>query len=176
MKAPRAVTHESALSGTDGDLTNFFEQAFLLGAMLGPILFQTPPKLRYEHDVARRFFSSLRTIYSGQVVIEPRHLSWFTDDAERLLIDFDIPRVAADPSPTPEGKYPGGSKLLSYYRLHGAPRKYYSAYSDEELATLAGSLQSGNHCGDVWCVFDNTASAAAAGNALRLLRLLGRRY
>lgn len=172
VKAPRAVTHESALSCTDSDLTRFFEQALLLGAALGPILFQTPPTLRYEHNSARKFFTMMRSIYLGQVVMEPRHTSWFTKDAERLLIDLDIARAGADPALYPEGGYPGGSKLFSYYRLHGAPRKYYSAYSEKYLVMLATSLQNANHRGDVWCVFDNTASGAATGNALQLLRLL----
>lgn len=172
VKAPKAVTHESSLSCTGNDLMRFFEQALFLGAMLGPVLFQTSPGLTYDVNVARQFFSSLRTIYLGQVVIEPRHPSWFTEDAERLLVDFDIARVAADPAPTPKAKDPGGSKLLAYYRLHGSPHMYYSAYSEEALVKVAASLQSGRQRGDIWCVFDNTASGAAVGDALRLLRLL----
>ena len=172
VKAPRTMTHGGALFCSDGDLTRFLDQALLLGARLGPILFQTPPKLGYEHSVVRKFFSSLRAIYPGQVVIEPRNPSWFSADVDCLLSEFNVARVAADPSPTPEGESPGGSRTLSYYRLHGSPRKYYSSYSEEELARLALSLLSLSHHGDVWCVFDNTGSGAATGNALRLSRLL----
>lgn len=172
VKATKTLTHESRLLCTDEDLTRFLEQAFLLGEKLGPILLQTPPKLMYESNVAHTFFSYLRMLYPGQVVIEPRHPSWFTDDAERLLIDFDIARVAADPAPVPGGEHPGGSNRLSYYRWHGTPRTYYSPYSSEAISALAASLRNKNHGDDVWCIFDNTASGAAAGNALQLLHSL----
>jgi hypothetical protein len=57
---------------------------------------------------------------------------------------------------------------LAYFRLHGSPRKYWSPYPEEFLATLAASI--GHVCAadEVWCVFDNTASGAAAANALEL--------
>lgn len=98
-------------------------------------------------------------------------MSWFSDDAERLLIDFGVVRAAADPAPIPAGGLPGGSELLSYYRLHGTPRKYYSAYSREALVTLSAAAQVEGPAKDIWVIFDNTASGEAAGDALRLLRM-----
>lgn len=58
---------------------------------------------------------------------------------------------------------------MSYYRLHGSPRIYYSAYSEEYLAALAERLRADAEEGrTVWCVFDNTTLGAATGNALDL--------
>ena len=110
----------------------------------------------------------LRNRYAGSVAFEPRHASWFTEAAERLLADFAIARVAADPTSIPEAKVPGGSQSFAYYRLHGFPRMYYSEYSEEAILSFASCVQS-ETSGDVWCIFDNTASGAAAGNALRLM-------
>ena len=59
-----------------------------------------------------------------------------------------------------------------YYRLHGAPRVYYSAYSEKELEALATNLTQPTRSAPVWCNFDNTAVGAATVNALDLLRRL----
>jgi uncharacterized protein YecE (DUF72 family) len=43
---------------------------------------------------------------------------------------------------------------------------YYSAYSEAQLAQLAEQVRA--QAGDVWVIFDNTASGAGVENALRL--------
>ena len=50
-------------------------------------------------------------------------------------------RVAADPARVPEAAEPGGWRGLIYYRLHGSPKMYYSAYSEEYLDALAARLR-----------------------------------
>jgi uncharacterized protein YecE (DUF72 family) len=80
-----------------------------------------------------------------------------------------IARVAADPAPVPDAGEPGGWNRLAYYRWHGSPRIYYSDYNDAALGTLGrrlDELRKGNV--PTWCIFDNTASGAALGNALAL--------
>lgn len=83
-----------------------------------------------------------------------------------------IARVAADPARVPSAGRPGGTLRLSYYRLHGAPRVYYSAYDSAFLSTLAAAIR-GSAAEEVWCIFDNTASGAATANALTLQMQLG---
>src|SRR5512140_3776207 len=51
VKAPKTITHESSLECTKNDLEAFLIQAVLLGSALGPILFQTPPKLAFDSVV-----------------------------------------------------------------------------------------------------------------------------
>jgi uncharacterized protein YecE (DUF72 family) len=48
---------------------------------------------------------------------------------------------------------------------------YYSAYGETFLARLAAALE--QTADEAWCVFDNTASGAAASDALALSRMLG---
>jgi uncharacterized protein YecE (DUF72 family) len=62
---------------------------------------------------------------------------------------------------------------MIYYRLHGAPRKYWSKYDARYLGVLAKALQSVPPPADAWCVFDNTASGAALENAHELSEVLG---
>jgi uncharacterized protein YecE (DUF72 family) len=50
---------------------------------------------------------------------------------------------------------------------------YYSEYDGAALAKLAESLaKAGREGVPAWCMFDNTMSAAAIGNALTLRDLL----
>jgi uncharacterized protein YecE (DUF72 family) len=114
-------------------LSSFLRQLESLKEKLGPILFQLPPSLRFEGKVVNKFLSMLRKMHSGSVMWEPRHESWFCREADDLLDEFEISRVAADPACVPAAASPGGWKGLTYYRLHGSPRRYYSAYSSEFL-------------------------------------------
>jgi uncharacterized protein YecE (DUF72 family) len=103
-------------------------------------------------------------------VLEPRHASWFTQPADRLLRSFDTARVAADPpNGSPLAATPGGWQGLHYYRLHGSPRTYYSGYTQSQLNTLEQTLRQSTM--PTWVIFDNTAHGHATSNALDLQRL-----
>jgi uncharacterized protein YecE (DUF72 family) len=168
IKAPRTITHESALKCGLELLSPFLHQISFLQDKLGPILFQLPPSLHFESARARQFLTLLRESYSGDVVWEPRHGSWFADDANDLLKDFSIARVAADPACVPLAALPGGRLSLVYFRLHGSPRRYYSAYEDDFLDMLAEQMSELAASAQVWCVFDNTAAGSAIPNAMAL--------
>ena len=73
-------------------------------------------------------------------------------------------RAAADP---------GGSRRLSYFRLHGSPKVYYSSYTADFISHLAERLiKAAAEAQTVWCIFDNTTLGAATRNALDLLEAL----
>lgn len=170
VKMPRTITHEAKLAGGGEDLKAFLSGAALLGDKLGPVLVQLPPKLAYEPVVAREFFARLRGEYPGDVALEPRNASWFTEEVSDLLREFRVARVAADPARVPEAALPGGWDGLRYWRLHGSPRIYYSAYSAEFLAQLAEQVRAFE--AEAWVIFDNTALGEAAHNVLHLRDLL----
>lgn len=175
VKAPKTITHEAALKLTaecSGRLDEFLEQVRLLGAKLGPLLFQLPPKQTFDATSAANFFEHLRSRHQGTLVIEPRHASWFSPEADSLLRDLRVVRAAADPARAPEASEPGGFKSLTYYRLHGSPRQYYSEYGQAYVEKLAATVQEKFTDAEVWVIFDNTASGAALGDALAMLRAL----
>jgi uncharacterized protein YecE (DUF72 family) len=173
VKVPRAITHARRLAGADEPLTQFLAEAGALGAKLGPLLVQLPPSLKFDAAVAGAFFAALRDRFGGAVVCEPRHPSWFADPAERLLADAQVARVAADPAPVPAAALPGGWGGLAYYRLHGSPVMYESAYPPADLDVLARALADLAARGvAAWCIFDNTALGAATADALALLERL----
>uniref|UniRef100_UPI0035E3FB88 DUF72 domain-containing protein n=1 Tax=Stutzerimonas nitrititolerans TaxID=2482751 RepID=UPI0035E3FB88 len=77
---------------------------------------------------------------------------------EQTLEQARIARVAPDPAPFAEAARPGGWTGFRYYRLHGSPRIYYSAYGGDRLASLTERLVEAPKGVDTWCIFDNTAS------------------
>ena len=114
VKLPRAITHDARLAVTQEPLAAFRDEVAGLREKLGPLLVQLPPSLALELSAADRFFSNLREIWRGAIAFEPRHPTWFEADAEALLRDYEIGRVAADPAPHPAAGAPGGWKGLAY--------------------------------------------------------------
>jgi uncharacterized protein YecE (DUF72 family) len=173
VKMPKIITHENRLAGCDEALRGFLSEIAGLREKLGPILVQLPPSLPFGPSAAGAFLKDLRLRFDGDLVCEPRHASWFTNEVDAFLAECRIARVAADPRPHPDAGDPGGWTGLVYYRLHGSPKIYYSAYSDDVIAETARKLLKGVSTGaKAWCIFDNTAAFAATGNALALVALL----
>lgn len=167
VKLPRAITHDLRLAGAKGPLDEFIAQASGLGAKLAVVLVQLPPSFAFDKRIARTFFAALRARFDGSVAFEPRHASWFEPNVERLLIAHRVARVAADPASTPAAAEPGGWRGLTYFRLHGSPRRYFSEYEPERIAHYAAMLRQAESP-ERWCIFDNTAHAFATANALAL--------
>jgi uncharacterized protein YecE (DUF72 family) len=172
VKVPRAITHERELRDVRAPLIAFLDETSGLGARRGPLLVQLPPSHVFDGRAATRFFALLRFLYPGPIVCEPRHPTWFSARAGVLLARHQVARVAADPPPALGADRPGGWDGLAYFRLHGSPRRYWSAYDAAYLAALATTVHEIGRFVDVWCVFDNTASGAALENAFRLQQQL----
>jgi uncharacterized protein YecE (DUF72 family) len=173
VKLPKVITHESRLVGVVPALEQFLGEIAGLGTKLGPILVQLPPSFSFDAAVASAFFTGLRGRFNGDVVFEPRHESWFTDDVEAMLVQHRIARVAADPARVPAAAEPGGYDRVVYVRLHGSPRIYYSAYPAEWLDRVARMLEEKALQGNsTWCIFDNTALGAATADAHTVKSLL----
>jgi len=167
VKLPRAITHERRLAGGEALLSAFLDEVAGLEGKLGPILVQLPPSLALEPATAERFLRDLRRRFPGLVACEPRHASWFAPDAGRLLREYGVARVAADPARVPEAAEPGGASDLLYVRLHGSPRIYFSPYAPDALDRWA-ALIAASPAADRWCVLDNTAHGHAAADALEM--------
>jgi uncharacterized protein YecE (DUF72 family) len=172
VKLPRQITHDQRLRAARRPLTQFLEGVCALGRRLGPLLVQLPPSLPFERRVARSFLTLLRTLHDGHVVCEPRHASWFEAEADMLLRQHRVGRVAADPAVVPGAANPGGWPGIVYVRLHGSPRMYWSVYDAGQLTRWASMLKAVPRGTPAWCVFDNTAAGGALANALQIEALL----
>ena len=169
LKVPKEITHVKRCSGCYDVLARFIDESASLGSKRAVLLVQLPPTFRFDRSQMERFFSDLRSLYNDFAVCEPRHASWFASDADVLLREFRIGRVAADPPPPGSDEEPGGWDGIAYFRLHGAPRTYYSRYAEEAIGSIAMRLRR-NKAPEQWCIFDNTAAGAAIDNALELAR------
>ncbi|MCP1561093.1 UNVERIFIED_ORG: uncharacterized protein YecE (DUF72 family) [Methylobacterium sp. SuP10 SLI 274] len=175
VKVPRTITHERRLENVDEPLARFLDEIAGLGLKLGPLLLQLPPSLAFQNGTSGEFLQRFRRAFSGSIVCEPRHPSWFAPSVNTLLADLLIARVAVDPAPVPQASEPGGWQGLAYHRLHGSPRIYYSAYRPDVLDALAERLVAEAKDGlPNWCIFDNTAEFAATSDALSTLERLSR--
>ena len=173
VKMPKVITHTRRLIDVDEPLRRFADEISGLGNNLGPVLIQLPPSLAFDVGLANAFAREVHAAIPAQVVIEPRHPSWFADGADDLLARHRIARVAADPAPVPAAGMPGGWRGLAYYRLHGAPVIYRSDYSADQIAVhVAKAVAASSADHPAWVIYDNTASSAATGNVLTFVRLL----
>jgi uncharacterized protein YecE (DUF72 family) len=171
VKIPKQITHDARLVRVRVPLRGFLDEIAGLGKHLGPLLMQLPPSFSYDGAVAQRFFSLLRKLYAGSVVIEPRHISWFSGNAGDLLAKHRIAYVVADPALDVGIAQPRiGRETLHYYRLHGSPRMYWSSYSRSCLRELAKEVKATKST--VWIIFDNTAGGCGTANALELQAML----
>ena len=171
---PKAITHTARLNVSRDVIAAFIEEIAILGTKLGCLLVQLPPSLVYDPRIAATFFENLKSAAAVPIACEPRHESWFASEADALLRQLGVARVAADPARVPTAGDPGGNRQLTYFRLHGSPKVYYSSYSDDYVHRLAARLrQELAEERFVWCIFDNTTLGAATANALALSRALG---
>ncbi|MFC4311089.1 DUF72 domain-containing protein [Steroidobacter flavus] len=172
VKAPQVFTHEGELRAHSSVLGQFAEEIAGLGKKLGVVLVQLPPKLEFDAAATRRFFRAVRKRIDVQFVCEPRHATWGSEKADRLLAELSVTRVAADPPLWPGANEPGGDRRVAYFRWHGQPQKYFSDYGAECLALLEKQITAAAAT-QAWAMFDNTAHGHALRNALSLTDALG---
>lgn len=173
VKLPKSITHQAKIADCAALLDAFIAQTDVLGDKLAVLLVQLPPKLELDRQIAGEFFTQLRSRTVAGIACEPRNASWFTDEADALLVKLGVARVAADPAIGAAAARPGGWPGVAYWRLHGSPVVYRSSYVDR-IEAYADRLLAGD-AAERWCIFDNTASSAGAGDGLALIDALDRR-
>jgi uncharacterized protein YecE (DUF72 family) len=174
VKMPRSITHESQLKRCADEIARFYADIAQLRAKLRVVLVQLPPNLEYNVRTVRAFFARAAPARGTRVVCEPRHSSWFTDSADKVLRGLGVSRVAADPARFATADVPGGATKFAYFRWHGTPHLYYSTYSNARLVAFVDAVIDAR-AAETWCIFDNTARYAAWDDALRFLALLNSR-
>ena len=173
VKVPKTISHQKKLVDCEALAEAFVDEAGALGEKLAILLLQLPPKLAFDAGLAEAFLAHLKTLSPARIACEPRHPSWFEPEADALLERLEVARVAADPSVVPAAAEPGGWHGLAYWRLHGSPVMYRSAYGAERLEGYAKAIAAAAAGGaETWCMFDNTASSAATADALALTGML----
>jgi uncharacterized protein YecE (DUF72 family) len=164
VKASRYLTHLKRLREPEEPTDRFWTRARHLGARLGPVLYQLPPRWTPDLD---RLGTFLRAVPHDPQAIEFRDRRWYTastfemlDGAGVALCLHDMPGSATRPRPI--GPF-------VYLRFHGAGATYAGSYSSQRLSAWADRIAA--WAGDgipVWAYFNNDASASAIRDASRL--------
>jgi uncharacterized protein YecE (DUF72 family) len=170
VKIPKSVSHSAGIPRTE--LKNFINESAGLAEKLAIFLVQFPPRKIFDEREANMLFGALQQESHAALVCEPRHESWFTPEAEQWFAERRISRAGADPARVVNAAQPGGWQGLRYFRLHGSPRVYYSAYDENFVGKLGEQVSTLLSTSEVWCIFDNTTLGAAMENALSLQALL----
>jgi uncharacterized protein YecE (DUF72 family) len=165
VKASRFITHMKKLKDPKRSTRTFFRRISGLGDHLGPILFQLPPRWRFD---ARRLEGFLRVLSRDfRYAFEFRDRSWINEEALELLARskaafciYDLDDYLSPKNVTTD---------FVYVRLHGPDGPFRGSY---DARTLAGWARHFTGWADqrrkVYCYFDNDERAYAAENAARL--------
>ncbi len=170
VKASRYITHMKKLKDPERSLKRFMDRVGALEDALGPILFQLPPRWRFNRQRLEAFVHALPA--GRRYTFELRDPSWHNDECLRVLSDagaaFCVYDLKGELSPRET------TADFVYVRLHGPGLKAYTgSYDREALSGWAGALSAWSRQGrDVFCYFDNDQNAYAAHNALELQRML----
>ena len=83
LKAPQRITHIQRLKDAGENVTFFCDSARVLGAHLGPLLFQLPPTFRCDTERLSAFLAVIPD--DVRPAFEFRHDSWLNDEVYGLL-------------------------------------------------------------------------------------------
>jgi uncharacterized protein YecE (DUF72 family) len=168
VKVPRAITHFKKFTECERMLDDFYTSVRKgLQHKLGCVLFQLPPQLIYSEELLEKIITNLNPSFKN--VIEFRHESWWNKNVFQKLKKQNIifcgisyPKLSDDVVKT---------NANLYYRLHGVPVLYKSAYSQEFLEDLARDVEK-LKAKEAWIYFNNTWGTAAIENGKFLQALM----
>jgi uncharacterized protein YecE (DUF72 family) len=169
VKASRYVTHMKKLKDPEASLANLLPRIRELGDKLGPVLFQLPPKWRFNAERLESFLQALPG--DLRCVFEFRDESWINEECFALLrkrgAAFCIYELAGYASPREV------TADFVYVRLHGPGDAYQGLYDAQTLSGWAGAISAWRDKGlDVFAYFDNDQEGFAARNAMELADML----
>ena len=165
VKASRFLTHIKRLREPEAPLHTFLERARGLGAHLGPVLYQLPPRFPADPERLARFLALLPP--DLRHAVEFRDPSWFREEVYDLLRRH---RVAFCIYDLPGQECP---RVLTapflYLRFHGADLLYAGRYTEEQLEEWAEWLRGlPPWVEEAYIYFNNDAFGYAVENALTL--------
>jgi len=170
VKASRYITHIKRLGEPATTVGPFLERIRCLGPKLGPILLQLPATFTFKSDKLGAFCKALDKDFC--YAFEFRDPGWFREETCDILkrhgMAFCIWDFAGLRSPD------AVTADFVYVRLHGPLKEPYRgaypvSFLEERAMAIRGWLSEGRA---VYVFFDNTMEGDAAGDALKLSRLL----
>jgi uncharacterized protein YecE (DUF72 family) len=162
VKAPQLITHFKKFENTWSLLNDFYTTVRNgLQEKLGCVLFQLPPQLQYSEALLQKIIMQMDSSFTN--VIEFRHKSWWQPRVYDALAQHHITFCSIS-HPLLSDEVIINTDLV-YYRFHGVPDLYYSAYADHFLLQVANAIQNAKQVKRAFLYFNNTAQTAAIPNA-----------
>ena len=197
VKGGRFITHLKRLLDVGTPLANFFASGFLaLGPRTGPVLWQFPASMRYQHERFETFLTLLPRTCGGAAFLASGHdakvpadraLTIAADPSQPLRHAFEVRHESfRDPSFSALLRAHGAALVVSdnpgrwpvfddvtadfvYVRLHGHEQLYASGYDDASLDAWAGRIRGWAAAGlDVYVYCDNDLKVRAPYDAIGL--------
>ena len=166
VKASRFLTHMKKLKDPEEPLTRFFDRAQHLGAALGPVLYQLPPRWPLDLPRLEAFLSALPARYNH--AIEFREPSWYDDRVFDLLQQHNVALCLHDMEGSATGRQTAVGPFV-YVRFHFGTTRYGGRYDDRRLDNWAGWLADRFRSGSsVFAYFNNDVGGHAPRDAIRL--------
>jgi uncharacterized protein YecE (DUF72 family) len=158
------------LKDPEQTVEEFFRRIRALGNKLGPILFQLPPRWRFNRDRLEGFLKALPLDH--KYAFEFRDPSWLNAEVFDMLSQRGMALCVYD-----FGEMSAPKKVTAgfvYVRLHGPGGPYEGKYSPRELQSWAAEIKKWSEDGtEVFCYFDNDQFGYAPENAAQLLDMAG---
>ena len=174
VKAPKAITHQTAPAAAGGPMLEFLRAARALGSRLGPIVVQFPPTL--SADAFGPMETLLGTLPADiRFAVEFRHPSWDRPQTAEMLARHRCCWVAADFGET--AVTPTVTTDFSFLRLVGRHERF-TVY-DREQADVRPRLKwwfdrlAKTDVGEHWVMANNDYAGYAIGTARRARTLAG---
>lgn len=170
VKASRFLTHMKKLKDPEEPLERILGRSRRLGAQLGPVLYQLPPRWRCNLERLRQVVSLLpRDLHH---VLEFREPTWYTDAVREVLTEAGVGFCIHDMRGAPCPLWATGPVV--YVRFHGPTEKAYAGcYPRSHLERWAELIERFRQEGhDVFAYFNNVHAGNAVRNARELQELL----
>ncbi len=161
LKASQRITHQKRLKECDQELGYFLRTASILGAKLGPTLFQLPPNMKKDAARLEAFLALIPDRW--RAAFEFRHASWFDDEVYALLRTRNAALVVSD---TDEGDAPPVVATADW----GYARLRRASYSDESLREWHARFATGNWT-ELFVFFKHEDEGTGPALAARFLEL-----
>ncbi len=169
VKGSRYITHMKKLKEPKQSSKKLFTRVKHLKKKLGPILFQLPPRWKFNRERFEKFLKVLPEKY--RYTFEFREKSWWNDETLELLKKYNAAFCIYELAGTLTPKEVTADFV--YIRLHGPGDKYQGNYSKKQLSGWAGAVSTWQRKNkDVYLYFDNDDSGYAVKNAMEIQKML----
>lgn len=169
VKAPRLITHYKKFEAVESQLGDFYGTIQEgLKEKLGCVLFQLPAQITFSEELLQKLVHQLNPAFVN--VVEFRHSSWWQTKVRDTLTRHNISFCGISHPLLPDEVVVNTETV--YYRFHGVPHLYYSAYNESFLQQVVNAIQKAKQAKQIFVYFNNTAQTAAIQNAQYVQQLL----